>query len=350
MKLVIYPAVDNARLTRIQAAIGQTPVVNSPSEAAATAEMATADAFFGKLTPRLLAAAPQLAWVQSPTASLEHYLFPELIAHPCVLTNMRGIYSDVVAEHVLGLMLCFARNLHLYARQQSTGRWDPMGGAAERSSFLSGPGESNAIDRVHRQLAGQTLGIVGYGGIGREVARLAIAHGMQVLAVDTRAASDHPEARLDHQTLPCASGNLPPTVAPWTSERLNELLAASDYVVIAAPHTPPTERLFDADRLRQMKRSAYLINVGRGATIDTDALTQALHEGALAGAGLDVVDPEPLPSDHPLWRFPQVIITPHVAANSLAIAPRHLAVLINNIGRFRAGLPLENVVDKTKWY
>src|SRR2546426_439149 len=139
MQLVIHPAVEPDRLSKIVAAAGPMRVVNAADEAQALAAIADADAFFGKLTPPLLAAAGRLRWVQSPTASLEHYLFPELIAHPCTLTNMRGLYSDVIADHVLGLVLCFARNLHTYVRRQIQAEWSPVGGESERAVFSSGP-------------------------------------------------------------------------------------------------------------------------------------------------------------------------------------------------------------------
>jgi phosphoglycerate dehydrogenase-like enzyme len=309
-------------------------VVNAASEAEATREIAEAEAFFGKLTPPLLAAARRLRWVQAPTASLEHYVFPELQRHPCVLTNMRGLYSDVIADHVFGYVLCFARNLHHYIRNQIEGRWAPAGGEAARSTFAAGPGTVSPMDRAHLHLADQTLGVVGLGAIGAEIARRGLAFGMRVLAVDpvqTRA----PEG----------------VAALWRPERLDDLLAESDFVVVAAPHTPETEKLFRRARFRRMKRTAYFVNIGRGAIVDLADLTAALQAGELAGAGLDVFETEPLPADHALWRMENVIITPHVAGNSPRIAERHLGVLLDNVGRFARGEPLVNVVaDKARWF
>src|SRR5947208_15304504 len=143
MKLVIYPPVEAAGLARITEAAGDMAVVNAPDEAEARAQVADAVAFFGKITPPLLAAARRLRWVQAPTASLEHYVFPELVAHPCVLTNMRGLFSDVIADQVMGYVLCFARNLHRYVLQQREGRWGPVGGQGARVSFAAGPGAAN---------------------------------------------------------------------------------------------------------------------------------------------------------------------------------------------------------------
>ena len=333
MKLVIHPAVDDARLAKIHSAAGAMAVINARDEAEALREIATADAFFGKLTPPLLAAAGQLRWVQSPTASLEHFLFPELVDHPCQLTNMRGLFSDVIADHVFGYILCFARNLHRYLRQQLAAKWEPIGGEAERTTFAAGPGNVSAIDRAHLHLADSTLGIVGLGQIGSEVARRGLALGMRVVAVD-----------------PVQTAAPEGVAALWRLDQLPELLAQSDFVVIAAPHTPDTERLFRRQQFQQMKRTAYLINIGRGAIVELADLVAAIDAGEIAGAALDVFQTEPLPADHPLWQKENVIITPHVAGASPRIAERHLGVLLENIGRFTRGEPLVNVVDKARWF
>lgn len=333
MKLVIHPPVDPARLERIRAVAGDTEIVNAPDEATALRAMPDADALFGKLTPAMLAVATRLRWVQSFTASLEHYVFPELVAHPCVLTNMRGLFSDVIADQVMGYVLCFARNLHIYVRQQMSAQWRPVGGETERVNFSAGPGTVSAIDRAHMSLGDATLGVVGLGQIGAEIARRALAFSMRVLAVDPV------------QTQP------PPGVeALWPVEKLPELLAESDFVVIAAPHTPQTARLFRRPQFQQMRKSAYLINIGRGAIVDLTDLTASLHAGEIAGAALDVYEVEPLPAEHPLWKFENVILTPHVAGYSPRIAERHLEVLLDNLQRFRRGEPLRNVVNKAMWF
>jgi phosphoglycerate dehydrogenase-like enzyme len=334
MKVVIHPRVEDARLQRIRAEAGSMLVVNAAGEGEALAHMPDCDAFFGKITPPLLAAAPRLRWVQSPTASLEHYLFPELIAHPCVMTNMRGLFSDVIADQVFGYILCFARNLHRYILQQLCGHWAPVGGEEARVAFTTGPGVVNAIDRAHLHLSDAALGIVGLGGIGAEVARRALAFGMRVLAVDPL----RTEAPAGVETL-------------WPVERLPDLLAVSDFVVIAAPHTPQTAKMFRRPQFQQMKKSAYIINVGRGAIVDLEDLTAALRAEEIAGAALDVFEIEPLPTEHPLWSMAgKVIITPHVAGYSPRIAERHLGVLLENIRRFTRGEPLRNVVEKTQWF
>lgn len=333
MKLVIHPPIDADRLRAVLAVAGSMQVINAADSEAALSAIVEADAFFGKITPPLLAAAAKLRWIQSPTASLEHYLFPELIAHPVVLTNMRGLFSDVIAEHVLGMMLCFTRNLHQYVRNQLAGRWDPVGGEHERVTFATGPGVLNAIDRAHLSLGDLTVGIVGLGHIGAEIARRLASFGSRVLAVD-----------------PVRTAPLKGVEAIWSPERLPELLAQSDFVVIAAPHTPETRGLFGAAQFAVMKPSAYLINIGRGAIVQLDALVSALATGQIAGAGLDVFEVEPLPAEHPLWKFPNVILTPHVAGQSARVPERHLNLLVDNVRRFARDEPLINVVDKQRWF
>jgi phosphoglycerate dehydrogenase-like enzyme len=177
------------------------------------------------------------------------------------------------------------------------------------------------------------MGIVGLGQIGSEIARRALAFKMRVLAVDPL------------QTQP------PPGVeALWKPERLPELLGQSDFVVVAAPHTPQTYKLFRRAQFQQMKRTAYFINIGRGAIVDLADLTAALQAGEIAGAGLDVFEKEPLPSDHPLWKLENVILTPHVAGYSPRIAERHLGVLLENIRRFVKGEVLMNIANKALWF
>jgi phosphoglycerate dehydrogenase-like enzyme len=333
MKLVIHPAVGDRRLQAITEAVGSGIVVNAVNEVEAVRAIADADALFGKLTHNMLAAAKRLRWVQSATASLEHYIFAELVAHPCVLTNMRGLFSDVIADQVMGYILCFCRNLHHYIRNQAIGKWSVFGGEAGRVDFASGPGEVNAIDRVHRHPGDQTVGVVGLGQIGSEIARRALAFRMKVLAVD-----------------PIQTESPAGVSALWRLERLPELLAESDFVVIATPHTPETVKLFRMPQFQQMKRTGYLINIGRGAVVDLADLTSALDAGVIAGAALDVYDKEPLPAEHPLWKQPNVILTPHVAGYSPRIAERHLEVVLDNIRRFRSDQPLCNVVNKAMWY
>lgn len=331
MRLLIYPAVSDERLSKIRIAAAPMDVVQAANEAQAITAIADADALFGYLTPPMLRAARKLRWAQAPTASMEKYLYPELIKSPIVVTNMRGIFSDVIADHVFGFILCFAKNFHTYIRQQLHAKWHMLGRETGELPGYGGPGEVHPSDRAAITLADCTLGVIGLGGIGSETARRGLAFGMRVLAVD-----------------PVAT-NAPAQVTLWRPDRLGDLLGQSDFVVIAAPHTPETEKLMNRERLRQMKRSAYLINVGRGVIVDLADLTAALQAGEIAGAGLDVFEIEPLPADHPLWQMDNVIITPHCAAASPRVPERHLETLLDNLRRFVAGQPLRNVVDKERW-
>ncbi|MDR3639430.1 MAG: D-2-hydroxyacid dehydrogenase [Isosphaeraceae bacterium] len=334
MKLVIHPAVESDRLAALQAVAPAAQFVNATDAHAAQAAMPGADAFIGKITPELLAFADRLTWVQSFTASLEHYMFPALVEHACTMTNVRGLFGDVIADQVMGYVLCFARNLHTYIRRQVEHRYEPVGGEAARVSAATGPGTVNAMDRGTIYLPDAVMGVFGYGAIGQVIARRAAAFGMTVRGVDRFPAG---------KTLPDGGAVAGPDALP-------AMLAASDFVVIAAPHTPETARLFDAAMLAHLRPSSYLINIGRGAIVILDDLVAALRGGTLAGAALDVYEVEPLPTDHPLWDFPNVILTPHTAGYSPVIAARHLATIVENVRRFTHGEPLLNVVDKTLWF
>jgi len=314
VKLLIYPPEPAAILERLHAAAPEVTIVVAEDERAATREIADADAYYGRITPELLAAAGQLRWIQSPAIGLERTMFPELITHPVVMTNPRGIFADDIADHVLALVTGFARQLPRLLRQQLRHVWRPEG-----------------YEVMH--LPDCTLGIIGLGGIGSAVARRASAFDMKVIAVDAR----RTEA--------------PPGVtALWSPERLNDLLGTSDFVVICAPETPETRGLFGSATFKAMKPSAYLINIGRGKIVQLDALVEALRAGEIAGAGLDVFEVEPLPADHPLWDMENVVITPHVAGIGPHTAERRHQVLIENLRRFVANEPLLNVVDKSRWF
>jgi phosphoglycerate dehydrogenase-like enzyme len=335
MKLVIHPAVEPERFGALRAAAPQADWVNAEDESRAIAAIRGADGLIGKITPAILAAADRLRWVQTFTASLEHYMFPALEAHPCVMTNVRGLFGDVIADQVMAYVLCVARNLHTYIRQQREHRYEPAGGESARVSNTTGPGIVNAMDRATIYLPDATMGIVGMGGIGCEIARRARAFGMSVRGVD----------RFPDRVMP-------PEGVEEIMEigELPELLGWSDFAVIAAPQTPETTGWFNAETIAHMRPSSYLINIGRGAIVVLDDLVAALRAGRLAGAALDVYEVEPLPADHPLWDFPNVILTPHTAGYSPVIAARHLATLVENVGRFARGEPLINAVNKSLWF
>lgn len=336
MNIVIYPAVEPERMAALlETADGRAELANCSTMDEVLASVANADGFMGKITPEALARAEKLKWVQAFTVSLEHYVFPELIDHPCTLTNMRGLFSDVIADQVMGYVLSFARNLHIYVRQQIEHRYEPAGGESARVNNAFGPGVVNAMDRATIFLPETTMLVVGMGAIGCEIAKRALAFGIKVRGVDEK-----PERVDAPEGVESVAGN----------EFIDEELAGADWVVVAAPHTPHTEGWFDSAMFGKMKPGSYFINIGRGAIVRLADLVQALRSNQIAGAALDVFETEPLPADHPLWDIPQCIVTPHTAGYSTAIAGRHLAVLRENLSRFLSGKDLTNVVDKRVWY
>ena len=257
--------------------------------------------------------APKLRWFHCSSAGVDPLLCPEFIASDVVMTCAKGTpVGPLLAEHAFALMLSLSRGIAACVRLN---RWDGRSDGA-RSAY---------------ELGGKTLGLVGYGGVGRALAVRARAFDMDVIAVRR-----HPESESD--------------VEQWGMERLGEMLARADVVVTTVPHTPETEGLFGAAEFARMKDSALLITVGRGQTVQTDALVEALNSGAIAGAGLDVVDPEPLPEDHPLWRCPNTGITPHMACNAPERAGRNEALVLENLRRFVEGQPLLSTVDKQLGY
>jgi phosphoglycerate dehydrogenase-like enzyme len=291
-------------------------VIVAETEDDAKREIVDAPAAFGALTPTVLRAAQQLAWLQAPAAAPPAgYYFPELIAHPVVVTNLRGIFADRIPTQIMAYVLSFARGLHIYARQQRESLWRPHG-------------ESSVV-----YLPRATALIVGVGSIGAETARLCAAFGLRVVGVDARR-PDVPEG----------------VAALHPPEALDSLLPEADFVILTIPHTPKTEGLFDAARFARMKRTAFFINIGRGMTTRLDALNDALRSGTIAGAGIDVYEIEPLPKDHPLWTAPNAILTPHVSDRGPDLDPARVKVVAENARRFAAGQPLLNVVDKANWF
>lgn len=314
IKLLIYPPEAPELPEMLRQAVPGVNVAVAQNDEEARREIADADALYGRVDRDLLGAAKQLRWIQSPAIGLERTMFPELIAHPLTMTNPRGIFADDIADHVLALLLAFARHLHRFAHYQIGHNW-----------------HSENYAPVH--LPNATVGIVGLGGIGMAVARRVAAHECRIIAVDARRAEK------------------PPEVAElWPPSRLQDLLRQSDFVVIAAPETPETRGMFDESAFAAMKPTAYLINIGRGKIVRLDALIAALQNRRLAGAGLDVFEIEPLPPDNPLWSMENVIITPHIAGVGEHIAGRRHDVLRENLRRFVNGEPLMNVVEKERWF
>lgn len=272
------------------------------------------------LRPEQLAAAQQLRWIHAPTAAVHQFLFPELVNSDVVLTNSREVHGPVVAEHVMALIFALAKKIPQAALFQQKRVWGQ---------------EAMWTEGFHlRELAGATLGLIGVGSIGRRVAKMAAAMGMRVIAV-----REHVE-----KGIPEGIQNVFPI------SEIDRLLNQSEYVVVAAPLIPATEKLINAARLAAMKPSACLINVGRGPQVDEAALAEALRGHRIAGAALDVFEEEPLPADSPLWSLENLLITPHTAGLTEKLWYRHYDLFSENLRRYLAHQPLQFVVDKHKGY
>src|SRR5438094_5278907 len=286
----------------------------SKSDGEFHSEVRDAHVIYGGLSREDVAAAKQLRWIQWGAAGVENILWPELVDSPIVLTNMQRIYSPVISESAIGLMLALARGFPQYTIQSREHRWQTVPGLVE--------------------ISGMTLGLVGLGGIGTDTAyRAHYGFNMKVLAVDPK-------------PLP-----KPSFVAELHSpEWLLKMVPQVDVLVSAAPHTPLSEGMFNEAVFRAMKPTAYFINMSRGKLVDTPALIRALKEGRIAGAGLDVAYKEPLPPDDPLWTAGKLIITSHSSARSEGSTQRAYDLLCENARRYVNGLPLLNVVDKKRGY
>ena len=289
------------------------------SQSQADAMLPQADVVFGHcVNAANLASAGRLRWIHSPAAGVDHVLFPALVHSAIVLTNARGMHADSMAEHAIGVMLTFARKLHWSRDAQVERRW------SQRAQWTQAP--------LVESLAGQTLGLVGFGSVGQAIATRAKAMGMRVLAVRR-----HP---VD------ADGSPAPADAQWGTQRLHDLMSESDWVVIVAPQTSQTRHLIGAAEIARMKPGARLMNLGRGVLVDDAAQLAALQEGRIAGAALDVFAAEPLPPEHPYWGMREVFLTPHTSGLGPRYWDRATAIFAANLQRFVAGQPLENVVDK----
>jgi phosphoglycerate dehydrogenase-like enzyme len=319
--LMLPPQGDKTRdwARRLSASHPELEIIAPETMEGAEQAITGAEGAYGTIPPALLARAEKLRWLQAPQAAPPAgFYYRELIDHPVAITNFREIYNDHIAAHIMSFVLAFARGLHLYLPQQLRREWRPMG----RES-----------DDVVVHLPEATALIVGVGGIGGETARLAAAFGMTVIGVDERRADKPPGVTELHR-----------------AADLDALLPSADFVILTVPHTPETEGFMNRERFRRMKRSAFFINIGRGMTTRLDDLVAALREGEIAGAALDVFEQEPLPSDHPLWTMPGVMITPHTAGHGPYLDERRFEVLSDNARRFAAGQELRNIVDKSRWF
>jgi phosphoglycerate dehydrogenase-like enzyme len=261
-------------------------------------------------------AATRLRWVQSPAVGVGSLMFPELLASPVVITSARGIRARAIAEHVIGVTIALARRLPAAMRAQVAHHW--------AQNELEGP--TSGV----RSLDGLQMGIVGLGSIGMEIVKLAAPFGIRISGIRRRGTGDSPRV--------------------LSPEHLPELLEKSDVVVLAVPHTPETKQLIGRAELDRMKRGAFLVNIARGKLIDDSAVADALRDGRLGGAALDVFTREPLEPSSPYWDLPNVIVTPHTSGAMQDYWTPLVALFGENLRRFEKGEPLVNVVDKIAGY
>jgi phosphoglycerate dehydrogenase-like enzyme len=302
---------DRERILRIAPEAALTVV---KKEEVTPEQLGKAEIIFGWPEQEHLRTATNLRWLQLPSAGADSYMDREVYHHQDILlTNSSGVFGLPIAEHVFAMILAYNRNLTEYAWQQKESKWKGI--------------------RRTKDFYGSTIGIIGMGDIGTEVAKRAKALGAKVLGVK-RTLSAAPEY-VDRI---------------YTTEALDEVLEQSDYVVLAVPGTKKTTGLITEERLRKMKPDAFLVNIGRGTLVDQEALIRALREGWIGGAGLDVTTPEPLPQDSPLWELSNVIITPHASGSSPSNDIRRMGIFLRNLERYLSGQTLENLVNFEEGY
>lgn len=299
--------------------------------------VAEADAYLGYGIPEeLLRAGPRLQWVHSGAAGVGSSLTPTMLESAVVFTNSAGIHAEPMAETVLAMLLYFCRGLDLAVAAQREARW------SSEDFYVAGAPLT--------EIGSWTVGVVGYGGIGRAVARRVAALGALVIA-SRRTRPGRDDSALEALA---GGGSLASRIEVLSGpDGLERLLAASDAVVVCAPDTPETRGMIDRDAIAAMKPGAVLVNVARGRLVDQEALLEALESGRIRGAGLDVFTEEPLPAESAFWRRPNVLVTPHVSAVTRGFWRRETDLIVRNLGRYLAGEPVErweNVVDKRAGY
>ena len=314
MKILINTDVTSEQRQQIESVSGDLSLVQPENSEAALREIVDTDIVFGGFNRSLFENAKQLKWVQVLSAGVDGLLFPEFVKSDVILTSAKGFVGPHLADQTWALLLGLLRGIGRAVRERT---WE----------------NRMSIRLATWELSEQTLGIVGLGGTGIDVARRAQGFGMRVIAVDPEAVA---APSFVHEV--------------WKMDRFHELLAESDVVAICAPLTPETHGMFDDAAFEQMKSHALLINVTRGKIVDGPALIRALTSGSIGGAGLDVTPEEPLPTDSPLWDMPNVIVTPHVAGGSPIRLDRSVGLFCDNLERLLVGKPLLSVIDKEKGY
>ncbi len=318
-KIVVSNNPTPAEVADLQAAAPRARIVTASSDADLRREITDADALVGSPTPELMRLGKKLRWIQVGSAGVDNIRFPELIDSNVTLTNNKIIQGPEIADHAFALLLSLTRKIAELVARKTREEW-PLR-------------EFQTPEKRPIELQGRTALVIGMGGIGTQIAQRAHAFGMEVYGIDPK------DISLTYFVK-----------AVYRPDRLREMLPKADVVFMSAPHTPETDKMLGPGEFGIMKRGAYFVAVSRGKTYDGAALVKALDEKRLAGAGLDVTDPEPLPKGHPLWKFDNVVITPHLAGTSDGLRARQNIVLKENVQRFVENRPLLHVVDKQKGY
>ena len=314
MKIIINTGIPDKQVEKIKSVSDNVDIVIARSYNEQLTEITNVDIVLGGVNRELFLKAEKLRWVHVPSAGVDGILFSEFVSSDVILTSMKGHVGVHLADHTMALLLALIRGIHTALRNP---RWETQSRIRE-----------NALELIDK-----TMGIIGFGGTGLEVAKRAKAFGMEIIALE-------PE---DIQKPDFVK-------AIWKPERFHDLLECSDVVTICAPLTDSTRGIFNLDAFRRMKRSAILINVTRGQIIDGTALMQALEERLISAVGLDVTPQEPLPPDSPLWNMDNVIITPHTSGGSPARIDRTVEFFCENLKRFLVNQPMLSVIDKRKGY
>ena len=314
MKILLRVDLADRHRKQITSSVDGAELLTPESEAETLEVMPQVEVVFGGLSPEMFRRGERLRWVQTWGAGVDGQLFKAFVDSNVVLTSGRGTVGVHLAEHAMALLLGLTRGIAWAVRKPG---WD----------------QRMPIRNASWELVDLTMGIVGLGGTGRELAVRANAFGMRVVAVDP-----------ENVAVPAC------VAACWKMDRFHRLLTVSDVVAVCAPLTPDTRGLFDERAFRSMKSSALLINVTRGGIMDEAALVAALMCKQIAGAGLDVTPVEPLPPEHPLWQLDNVLITPHTAGGSPNRQDRIVNLFCENLKRLVAGRPLLSIIDKSKGY
>lgn len=313
MKIILSALLNDRFVSDLHTSFPDVEFVTATTEEQQLNSIADADAIFGWPSSTVLSAGHRLRWIQHPGTGIDRIMSsPDMVNSDVVLTNARGPHANPMADHVMGMIISFAHNMRELAEDQKAHRWDLP-----------------KYDLRMTELGGSTMGILALGDIGMAVARRAHAFGIKVYAVDKNPKPPTPEV-----------------IEVWGTERLDELMAMSDWFVIAAPLTNETKGFIDRRKIELLKPGAHMIVISRGGIVDEDALINGLRSGRIAGAGLDVTSVEPLPPDSPLWDMDNVIISPHVSALTEEMWEGRRQIFKENLRRFINNEPFLYVCDK----